>query len=131
MLYGRNRTRDPGRNAWRESPQKKRNALKTAILTKKSKIFIKATLKVSKSYLLELLGFMIFCILRDAHINHKISFNLSVQVAILLVFDNQSIMLFHIFISVLDHELILDNFLIKNSVNPYLAKKIWQLHQKS
>ena len=90
--------------------------------TKESKILMKAKLTVSKSCLL--LGFMIFCILRDAHINHKISFNLSVQVAILLVFDNQSIMLFHIFISVLDHELILDNFLIKNSVNPYLAKKI-------
>ena len=43
---------------------KKRDALKTAILTKKSKIFIKAKLTVSKSCLLELFGFMIFCILR-------------------------------------------------------------------
>ena len=58
---------DYGRNARRESPKKKRDALKTAILTKKSKIFIKAKLTVSKSCLLGLLCFMIFCILRDAH----------------------------------------------------------------
>ena len=50
--------------AWRESPQKRRDALKMAILTKKSKIFIKAKLTVSKSCLLGHLGFMIFCILR-------------------------------------------------------------------
>ena len=46
-------------------PKKERDALKTAILTKKSKIFIKAKLTVSKSFLMGLLGFMIFCILRD------------------------------------------------------------------
>ena len=63
MRYGRNRTCDPGRNAWRKSPQKKRDGLKTAILTKKSKIFIKAKLTVSKSWLLRHWGFMIFCIL--------------------------------------------------------------------
>ena len=59
---------DYGRNARQESLKKKRDALKTAILTKKSKIFIKAKLTVSKSCLLGLLSFMIFCILRDAHI---------------------------------------------------------------
>ena len=26
MLYGRNRTRDPGGNAWRKSPEKRRDA---------------------------------------------------------------------------------------------------------
>ena len=57
---------DYGRNAWRESPKKKRDALKTAILTKKSKIFIKAKLTVSKSYLLGLVYLRIFCILRGA-----------------------------------------------------------------
>ena len=35
---------DYGRKAWRESPKKRRDALKRAILTKKSKIFIKAKL---------------------------------------------------------------------------------------
>ena len=50
------------------SPKKRRDALKTAIFTNKSKIFIKAKLTVSKSCLLGLLSFMIFCILRDAHI---------------------------------------------------------------
>ena len=55
---------DYGRKAWRESPKKRRDALKRAILTKKSKIFIKAKLTVSKSCLLGHLGFMIFCILR-------------------------------------------------------------------
>ena len=54
---------DYDRKAWRESPKKRRDALKTAILTKKSKIFIKAKSTVSKSCLLEHLGFMIFCIL--------------------------------------------------------------------
>ena len=68
MLYGRNRTRDLGRNAFSESPGKRRGALKTAILANESKIFIKAKLTVSKSCLLGLLGFMIFCILRDGHI---------------------------------------------------------------
>ena len=64
MRYGHNQTCDPGRNACGESPEKRRDALKTAILTKKSKIFIKAKLTVSKSFLLGHLGFMIFCILR-------------------------------------------------------------------
>ena len=51
---------DYDHKAWRESPKKRRDALKTAILTKKSKIFIKAKLTVSKSCLLGLLGFIIF-----------------------------------------------------------------------
>ena len=57
---------DYGHNAWRESPKKRRDALKTAILTKKSKIFIKAKLTVSKSCLLGLLRFMILFVLVDA-----------------------------------------------------------------
>ena len=66
---------DSGCKAWRKSPRKRRDALKTAILTKKSKIFIKAKLTVSKSCLLELLGFMIFLHLKGwPFINHKISF---------------------------------------------------------
>ena len=68
MLYGRNPTRDRGRNVLQESPKKRRDALKTAILANESKIFIKAKLTVSKSCLLGLLSFMNFCILRDAHI---------------------------------------------------------------
>ena len=68
MLYGRNRTRDQGGNACRESPEKRRDALKRAILTKKSKIFIKAKLTVSKSYLLGLVYLIISCIIRDAHL---------------------------------------------------------------
>ena len=57
---------DYDRKAWRESPKKRRDALKTAILTKKSKIFIKAKLTVSKSCLLGLLCFMILFVLVDA-----------------------------------------------------------------
>ena len=44
--------------------QKIENASKMAILTKKSKIFVKAKLTVSKSYLLRLVCFMISCIFR-------------------------------------------------------------------
>ena len=54
-----------GRNAWRKSPEKRRNVLKMAVLTKKSKIFIKAKLTASKSCLLGLVYSMICCILRD------------------------------------------------------------------
>ena len=68
MHYGRNRTRDPEELRDANLPKKSRNTLKMAFFTKKSKIFIKAKLTVSKSCLLGLLGFMIFCILRDAHI---------------------------------------------------------------
>ena len=60
MRYCCNRTCDTGRNAWRKSPPKKRDARKTAFLTKKSKIFIKAKLTVSKSCLQGHLNFMIF-----------------------------------------------------------------------
>ena len=54
-----------GNNAWRKSPEKRRNVLKMAVLTIKSKIFIKAKLTASKSCLLGLVYFMICCILRD------------------------------------------------------------------
>ena len=46
--------------------KKRRNVLKMAILTKKSKIFIKAKLTASKSCLLRLVYILICCILRDA-----------------------------------------------------------------
>ena len=54
---------DCGSKTGRESPQKRRDALKTAILTNKSKIFIKAKLMVSKSCLLGLLNFHYLCIM--------------------------------------------------------------------
>ena len=73
-------------------------------MTKESKIFIRAKLTVSKSCL---------------YLDHKISFNLSVEVAIFLAFHNPFMMLFHILMSVLDHELMLDNFLITSSVCSY------------
>ena len=50
------------------------------------------------------------------NLNCKISFNLSVEVAIFLVFHNPFMMLFHILMFVSDHELMLDNFLITSSV---------------
>ena len=76
---------DYGRKAWRESPKKRRDALKRAILTKKSKIFIKAKLTVSKSCLLGLLGFLIFCILRGDLLQiTKYLCNLSVTMTIFL-----------------------------------------------
>ena len=59
---------DFSRNAWHKSPKKRRNTLKMAILTKKSKIFIKAKLTVSKSCLLGPVCFMIFCIFRGGHL---------------------------------------------------------------
>ena len=52
----------------------------------------------------------------DLRIFHKTSLNLSVQVAIFKIFHNPFIMLFHIFRSVLDHELKSDNFLILSMV---------------
>ena len=48
--------------------EKRRNAQKMAILTKKSKIFIKAKLTVSKSCLLGPACSIIFCILRGAYL---------------------------------------------------------------
>ena len=85
-------------------------------MTKESKIFIKAKLTVSKSCPLGHLGFMIFLHFKGcSYLNHKISFNLSVQVAI-LVLHNPVTMLFHILMSISDHELMLDNFLITSSV---------------
>ena len=52
-----------------------------------------------------------------SYLNRKISFKLSVEVAIFLVFHNPFMMLFHILMSVSDHELMLDNFLLRSSVN--------------
>ena len=72
MRYGRNRTCDPGKNFRQKSPRKRRITLKMAILTKKSNIFIKAKLTVSKSCLLEPACFMICCILGDAHLQNLI-----------------------------------------------------------
>jgi len=74
MHYGRNRTLDKGKTPDMNLPQKRRNAIEMVILTKNSKIFIKAKMTVSKSYPLGLVYFMISCILRVcAYINHKIS----------------------------------------------------------
>ena len=56
------------------------------------------------------------------HLNHKISFNLSVEVVIFLAFHNPFMMIFHILMSVSDHELMLDNFLITSSVPPVLVR---------
>ena len=49
-------------------PRKSRKTQKMAIFTKKSKIFIKAKLTVSKSCLLGPAYSIIFCILRGAHL---------------------------------------------------------------
>ena len=73
MHYGPNRTLDRGKTRDTNLPKKRRNALKMVILTKKSKIFIKAKLTVSKSCPLELVLFMNFCILRGAPLQ-KVNF---------------------------------------------------------
>ena len=87
---------DCGRNAWRKSPKKWRNAQKMVILTKESKNFIKAKLTVSKSYLLGLVCFMIFCILRGDLIQiTKYLCNLSVTLKIFLPLHNLFMMLVH------------------------------------
>ena len=105
------------RKAWQESPKKREMPLKTAILTKESKIFIKAKLTISKSCHLGLLGFYDFLHFKGrSYLNHKISFNLSVKVAIFLVFHNLFMILFHILMSVLEHKFMLDDFLITSSV---------------
>ena len=51
-----------------------------------------------------------------SYLNCKISFNLSVKVAIFLVFNNPFMMLVHILMSVSEHELMLDFFLLTSSV---------------
>ena len=117
MHYFPDHVFDCDRKAWSESPKKRRDALKTAILNNESKIFIKAKLTVSESCLLGLLSFMIFLHFKGcSYLNRKISFNLSVEVAIFLVFHNPFMMLFHILMSVSDHELMLDYFLLRSSV---------------
>ena len=56
-----------GRDLWHKSPKKSRKVQKRAVLIKKSKIFMKAKLTVSKSCLLGPACFMICCILGVAH----------------------------------------------------------------
>ena len=68
MHYSHNRTHDRGKTCDMNLPKKRRNAPEMVLLTKKSKIFIKAKLTVSKSYLLGHVYLMISCILRDAHL---------------------------------------------------------------
>ena len=66
-------------------PKKRRNALKKAILTKESRIFIKINgLKKLSTRAPLFYDFLHFkgC----SYLDHKISFNLSVQVTIFLVF---------------------------------------------
>ena len=58
-------TLDPGSNAWQESFDWKRNDPKMALLSRKSKIFIKAKVIFMKSYFLRQVGFMIWCIFND------------------------------------------------------------------
>ena len=61
-----------------------------------------------------------------SYLNRKISFNLSVEVAIFLVFHNPFMMLFHILMSVSDHELMLDYFLLRSSVWSFVYRDIFQ-----
>ena len=70
MHYGRNLTLDWGKTRDTNLPRKRRNALKMVFLTRKSKIFIKAKLTVSKSCLLEPTCFMISCILGVADLQN-------------------------------------------------------------
>ena len=108
--------------------QKRWDVLKTAVLTKESKIFIKAKLKVSKSCLLGFVDFMIFLHFKVcSYLNHKISFNLSVEVALFLVFHIPFMILFHILISVSGHESMLDNFLLTSSVSEETQKTLKNL----
>ena len=51
-------------------PRKTERPQKRAVLIRKSKIFIKAKLTVSKSCLLGPTSFMIYCILSDAHLQN-------------------------------------------------------------
>ena len=88
-----------------------------AIMTKKSKIFIKAKLTVSKSCLLGFLSFMIF-----ASYGMLISKSQNIfqsecsSCHFFLLFYNPFMILFHILSPVFDHELMLDNLLITGSV---------------
>ena len=86
---------------------KRRNALKMAILTKKSKIFIKAKLTVSKSYLLGLIYLMIWCILRDAILQKVVYFKnesgtgvvfLALCMYLMVIIDNSSLFCLYIFV---------------------------------
>ena len=94
-------------NAWRKAPRKRRNTLKMAILTKKSKIFIKAKLTVSKSYLLGLIYLMIWCILRDAILQKVVYFKnesgtgvvfLALCMYLMVIIDNSLLFCLYIFV---------------------------------
>ena len=107
MRYGRNRTCDPGKNFRQKSPRKRRITLKMAFLTKKSKIFIKAKLTVSKSYLLGLIYLMIWCILRDAILQKVVYFKnesgtgvvfLALCMYLMVIIDNSLLFCLYIFV---------------------------------
>ena len=66
--YCRDVALQSGSNAWLLSFKKKRSAQKMVILTKRSKIFIKPKLILSKNCLLELVCLVICCNLRDVPI---------------------------------------------------------------
>ena len=78
-----------------------------AILTKKSKIFIKAKLTVSKSYLLGLIYLMIWCILRDAILQKVVYFKnesgtgvvfLALCMYLMVIIDNSLLFCLYIFV---------------------------------
>ena len=107
MHYGRNRTHDAGKNSRHKSPRKSINALKMAFLTIKSKIFIKAKLTVSKSYLLGLIYLMIWCILRDAILQKVVYFKnesgtgvvfLALCMYLMVIIDNSLLFCLYIFV---------------------------------
>ena len=80
-----------------------------AILTKKLKNLIKAKLTVSKSCLLGVFGFLIFCILRGDLLKiTKYLCNLSVTMTIFLTFHNRFMMLVHMEVHSKYHLLMMD-----------------------
>ena len=118
----------------RNHSRKSRNATKMAFLTKKSII---PKLKVSKSCVHVIQKFYDLLLFNGCYyLNHKIPFNLIVQVAIILVFHEPFMMLFHILRCVLDHEWESDDFLILSSVEAngvtnkktisWSAAKVWE-----
>ena len=113
MHYGRNRTLDRGKTRDTNLPKKRRNALKMLILTKKSKVFIKAKLTVSKSYLL---GQVQMHFKGCPYINHKISCNLSCTLTIFLAFHNLFMILVHMEVHSKYHLLMVDSIQIRSRV---------------
>ena len=122
----------PKSNSWYRQDtnhsRKSRNATKMAFLTKKS---ILPKLMVSKNCVHVIQKFYDLLLFKGCYyLNHKISFNLSVQVAIILVFHEPFMMLFHILRSVLDHEWKSDNFLNPSSVEANgVTNKEKELHK--